>query len=184
MSIDWDDYEVYQPGRDRPPWERSRSEARSEFERLMAAKGERIEMLRRLLAANGVELDGSDRGVQALNDWLCRELEPDPNDPGAPRKLWFSVLNDIALFLGDVMIERVPGLKWRLFEHGRTNVAYHQPVIMGFDTLEPNYNVDLRGVLGTYAHRIVGGEAEGEDDLFVRILEASEQHGAKSPPDG
>lgn len=33
-------------------------------------------MLKRLLAANGTELDGSDEAVQALNDWFRRELEP------------------------------------------------------------------------------------------------------------
>jgi hypothetical protein len=178
MSVDWDGYDVYQPGPGKPPREQSRSEARREFEKLMADKDGRIDELRRLLAADGVQLAETDAGLRDLQLWLAREIEPSPEDPGAPRNLWFSVLNDVALFLGDVMIKRAPGLEWRLFERGgKRNTAFHQPVIMGFDVPSPDYNVDLRGALSTYAHRVVAGISEGDEDLFVRMVHWAERRG-------
>lgn len=119
MSIDWDDYTPLNPGIDRPLHELPRKKARAVYEQMMATKGERIEMLKRLLAANGIELDGSDEAVQALNDWFRKELEPDPQDPGAPRPLWFAVIHDIGMYLGDLIIERAPALEWRFFDKAR-----------------------------------------------------------------
>jgi hypothetical protein len=39
-------------------------------------------MLRRLLAANGVQLGGGDAAVQDINDWFFVNVEPEPNNPG------------------------------------------------------------------------------------------------------
>ena len=83
MSVDWDDYRPYNPGVDRPLDELPRKEARPGAERMIATRGERIEALKRLARANGIELDGSDESIQALNDWFRRELKPDPEDEGA-----------------------------------------------------------------------------------------------------
>jgi hypothetical protein len=66
--MDWDSYVVWDPGVDRPAHELSRAEARAAYDRLMAAKSERIANLRRLLAANGLDLETSDERVQALNE--------------------------------------------------------------------------------------------------------------------
>jgi hypothetical protein len=69
---------------------------------------------------------------------------------------WYSVVNDVALFLGDVILERCPGLRWEFFTGGKKDVAYQRHVIMGFSRV-PNskFNVDIDRNVATYAHRIV-----------------------------
>lgn len=49
MSIDWDGYQLYDPGLSVPVNELPRKEARRAYERLMQAKSARIETLGRLL---------------------------------------------------------------------------------------------------------------------------------------
>jgi hypothetical protein len=55
MSVAWGAYTTFDPGVRQPLHEVSRREARGAFNRLRAAKGERIDELRRLL---GVEWSG------------------------------------------------------------------------------------------------------------------------------
>ncbi len=78
MSIDWDGYEVYDPGVTGPLNMLPRAEARQAFTRLMPAKPARIDMLRRLLEADGVELGASDAVIQDLNDWFYANVQADP----------------------------------------------------------------------------------------------------------
>ncbi|MFK4084042.1 hypothetical protein ACI2LF_08055 [Kribbella sp. NPDC020789] len=78
MGVDWGDYEAFDGGVWGSLRELSRPEARAAFQRLMAAKPERIDELRRLLENNGVELSSSSSGLQALDDWFRREVEGDP----------------------------------------------------------------------------------------------------------
>lgn len=70
VNMDWNGYEIYHPGVFGPLETLPRREARQAFNRLMAAKSARIEMLRGLLKANGVELGSTDAAVQDLNDWF------------------------------------------------------------------------------------------------------------------
>jgi hypothetical protein len=157
VTIDWSSYERYDPGLLAPLRALPRAEARKAYERRMQARPARMEMLRRLVKANGVELDGGDPAVQDLNDWFYAHVEPDPDNPGRLLPAWYSVVNDIALFLGDVMIERHPNLRWEFFTWGRKSVCYHQHVIMGFSTEDPKFktSIDLERRVATYGHRIV-----------------------------
>lgn len=156
VTMDWDGYEIYDPKVAGPLSTLPRAEARGAFDRLMSEKRARIEMLGRLLKANGVELRSSDIGVQELNDWFITNVEADPTSPGRLLPDWYSVVNDVALFLGDVMIERSPGLNWAFFTGGRRDVAYQRHVIMGFRGLpNPRFNIDIDRNVATYAHRIV-----------------------------
>jgi Family of unknown function (DUF6278) len=180
VSVDWDDYMPYDPGIDRPLHELPRTKARAVYEQMMATKGERIETLKQLLAANGIELDDSDESVQALNDWFRRELEPSPNDPGEPRPLWFGVAHDIGMYLGDLIIERAPGLEWRFFDKDKKEMSYQHPVLMGFDVPNPNYNADIPWVVNIYGYRLLNDAAEGDDDMFVRLVEHSVAQAPKS----
>jgi hypothetical protein len=173
MSVDWDDYEPFDPGVTRSLNELPRKEARLVYERMMATKGERIEMVKRLVAANGIDLDGSDEAVQALNEWFRIELEPTARDPGEPGRLWSGVAYDIGLYLGDLMIERAPGLEWRFFDKGKRELSYQHPVIMGFAVPNPNYNIDLPWAVRMYAYHLLSDAAEGDDDIFVRMIEHS-----------
>jgi hypothetical protein len=179
MSVDWDDYRPYNPGIDRPLDELPRKEARPAAERMIATRGERIEALKRLARANGIELDGSDESIQALNDWFRRELEPDPEDEGAPRPLWFGVIHDIGMYLGDLIIERAPGLEWRIFDKDKKADSYQHPVLMGFDTKDPNYHVDAPWAVNLYAHRLLNDAAEGEDDYYLQVVRWSVDHAPK-----
>jgi len=157
MSVDWNGYEIYHPGVSAPLQTLPRAEARQAYERLMQAKPARIGMLRQLLKANGVELDSSDAAIQDLNDWFYVNVEPDPDNPGRLLPDWYSIANDIGLFLGDVMIERHPNLLWEFFAWGMKNVSYQRPVIMGFSTEDPKFhtNIDPDRSVSTYGHRII-----------------------------
>lgn len=82
--MDWDEYEAFDPGVDRPLHELSRGEAKAAFDRLMAAKGDRISFLRRLVHANGVDLDAPD-GIRLLNEWFVSSVEPHGTQSGRLR---------------------------------------------------------------------------------------------------
>ena len=153
--MNWDDYEIYDPGAVGPLHTLLRAEARRAFDRLMDQKGARIEMLGRLMRANGVELSGTDEGIQDLNDWFRDNVEPDPAKPGRLLPDWYSVVNDVALFLGEVIIERCPGLRWEFFTGGKKDVAYQHHVIMGFQAPNPKFNMDIDAQVAGYGHRIV-----------------------------
>lgn len=154
--MDWSGYEVYHPGVFGSLNTLPRDEARQVFNEVMDEKSVRIEMLRRLLKANGMELDDSDSGIQDLNDWFMASVEADPANPGRLLPEWYSVVNDVALFLGDVIIERCPGLRWEFYTWGKKNVSYQRHVIMGFSKMSnPKVNLDLDRRVAAYGHQIV-----------------------------
>ncbi|MEU4395901.1 hypothetical protein [Kribbella sp. NPDC023855] len=172
MSVNWDDYKPFDPGVSRPLHELTMREARAAFQRLMAAKSERIEELRRLLENNGVELSSSADGLQAINDWFRGEVEGNPAQSRL-HPIWYAVVNDIGLFLGDVMIERNPRLKWVMFDKGKRDIAFQRHVITGFEGVaNPKYNVDPDMLVATYGHRIIAGEGV-QTDAFVTWVDAA-----------
>lgn len=77
MTMDWDGYERYEAGVAGPPHSLPRAEARQEFKRHMDTKPTRLEMLGRLLKANGLEMGTSNAAVQDLNDWFFAHIEAD-----------------------------------------------------------------------------------------------------------
>jgi len=154
--INWNSYQIYDPGVSGPAYTLPRAEARGAFKRLMAAKPARIEMLCQLLKANGMELSTSDDGLLELNVWFFANVEPDPEKPGRLLPGRYSVVNDIGLFLGEVMIERCPGLHWEFFIWGKTDIAYHEAVIMGFSQVpDQKFNVVLAQTIARFAHNVV-----------------------------
>ena len=106
-------------------------------------------MLRRLLKANGEDLGVEDAAIQDLNDWFHANVEAGPHQPGSLLPAWYSVVHDVAVFLGEVMIGRHPNLRWEFFTWGKTDVAYQRHVIMGFSTEDPQAPYQHR-------HRTVG----------------------------
>jgi hypothetical protein len=123
----------------------------------METKSARLEILSRLVKANGVELTNADSSVQDLNDWFFANVEADPEQPGRLLPIWYSVCHDVALFLGELMIERHPNLHWEFFTWGKTNVAFQRHVIMGMSTEDPKFhtNIDIDRMVATYAHQII-----------------------------
>lgn len=172
MTVEWGDYVPFDPGITGPLHEVTKREARAAFQRLMEAKAERIAELERLLARNGVGLSSDNRAVQTLNDWFRSEVEGDPAT-GRLRPFWYAVVNDVALFLGDVIVERGPGLKWVMFDKGARDDAFQRHVIMGFSgVVNPKYNVDIDGLLATYGHRIVSGQGVDRNAFVTWIVSA------------
>lgn len=167
--VDWGVYEVYVQASDRrvPYGELTRGEARANFDALMASKDERIEQLRRLVATDGVDLDGWPEGVQRLNDWYVANVQPHPTEVERLEHLWYSVATDIAVLLGESLVRRSGGrLRWELYVWGKRNVSYHRPVVMGFDAPNPRYNADYIGVVTQEGTAVAWGE-RARRTLFV-----------------
>ncbi|MFI7064665.1 hypothetical protein ACIBL3_26980 [Kribbella sp. NPDC050124] len=174
MTVLWGDYSAFDPGVSSPLHEVSKRQARAAFNRLMADKDERVAELRRLLQLNGIDLEPSDFGLQKLNDWFRAAVEGDPAT-GRLRSIWYGVVNDLALFLGDVMIQRCPTLHWTFYDKGAKDLSFQRHVIMGFSKVpNPKYNVDIDFLLGSYAHRIVANQEE-ERDAFVRWVRGAQE---------
>lgn len=172
--MEWDCYQVVNPGVTAPVNTLDRSSARRVFDKYMYEKPARIEMLRRLLKANGVQLKNSDSGLQDLNDWFNRNVEADPQSPGRLSSDWYSVVHDASLFLGEVIIERCPNLRWEFYTGGKKDVSFQRHVIMGFTKVpNPKYSFDIDRRVAMYGHRIVAsrGSVASYGKVKVRGVE-------------
>ena len=176
VTIEWGGYEPYVPIVRQPLGEVPRKEARAEFKKLMSEKEQRIAALTELLRVNGLELSATDEGLQDLNDWFVKEVERDSDHPERLLSRWYGVVNDMALFVGDVMISRYPNLKWVMYEWGAKNMSYHRHVIMGFTNVaNPKYNVDVDILIATIGHRAIKG-LEVDPQYFVRLLREAQKN--------
>lgn len=166
MNVVWDGYSPFDPGVSQPLHEVTKREARAAFNRLMAAKDDRIAELRKFLHLNGVDLASSDDGLQELNDWFRGSVEGDAVTARL-RPIWYAVVNDLSLYLGEVMIQRSPNLRWAFYDKGAKHLSFQRHVIMGFSKVpNPAYNSDIDLLLATYGQRIVAGQ-DVETDAFV-----------------
>lgn len=59
-------------------------------------------------------------------------------------------------------------------------MSYQHPVLMGFDVPNPNYNVDIPWAVNLHTHRLLNDAAEGEDDIFVCMVEDSVSEAPKA----
>lgn len=174
MTDGWEAYPPFDPGVAQPLHEVSARDAKAAFARVMDARPERRAALAGLLRANGVELDSTDEGIQRLDDWFRTSVEGDGTGSGRLRPVWYSVVNDVALFLGDVMVERRPQLSWTFFDKGKKDAAFQRHVIMGFTKVaNPRYNIDIDRLVATHGHQIVRGQAVN-DDAFLQWVRAAE----------
>ncbi len=170
MTIIWNQYEPYVPPYRGPQAQLSSSEARESFDQLMAAKPRRTEQLRTLLEANGLTLNDDDAFIRRLNHWFRENVEANPDEPGRLRNLWYAVVNDVALFLGDVLIARCPNLHWDLVLDGRRDIPFQKHVIVGFGNVpNPKFNLDIDRLVATYAHQVVAGDSV-DADFFAKVL--------------
>lgn len=99
-SVDWAGYEPFVPAR---PSARPQSA--------------------RCSSGTGIAPADDDESIQSVNDWFRGHVEPDPSDGRRLRPLWYAVVNDLALWLGDVIVARNPSVEWRFFTHGHRIVA-------------------------------------------------------------
>jgi hypothetical protein len=173
MAVSWGEYEPFDPEISGLPSAIPRVEALAAYRRLMELKGERIQALRQLLLRNGRQITPTDDGLQALNDWFDAALELAVRSPDDLEAVWFSVINDIGLYLGDAMIERAPGLAWEFYTRSRRSPSYQRHVIAGFSRV-PNrsYCVDVDLQLATHARRLAQGLPE-DPASFVSWVHAA-----------
>jgi len=169
MSVDWGDWSAFEGAVGRPLAEVERSVARRYFDELMEAKADRIAALTRLLARNGAVLDTTQAGIQALNDFYVTNVEADRRDPERLAPRWFAVGLDVGLFIGDAIIERVPGVEWKLFTGSKRDLSHHRPVLMGFDVPNARYNVDPERVVGVHGRRIIAGDPVEPDQFWQMV---------------
>lgn len=173
MSVDWGDYEPYVPLHEGLLTGLPRRKARESFNHLMEEKSERVGMLRTLLRANGLNLGSDMRSVQLLDDWFRSNVEGDPSQPDRLKSIWYGVVNDVALYLGELMISESPSLRWDFYTFGRSSTSYQRHVIMGFAKADSKYCVDIDLAVATYGHQLVTGENYPEEEgYFVRVLRA------------
>jgi hypothetical protein len=176
LTVDWAGYALFTPLYSGAPAELSWQEARAAFDHLLDARRERIGELEGLLARNGVPSSYADGApaLQPVNDWLRLNIEPLPDraDELAPR--WYSVLVDVALWLGEELIRRNPTLRWKMVDRPRRDASFQRAVLAGFRREPwPSYYVDIERLLSVYAHRLVDpvdGDSE-PFDYFEELIE-------------
>ena len=164
----WGDYEIFDPQVEHPLAEVTPAEARAHFKLVLETKEHRVQELRKLARAAGIELDGSEETLQRFNDWFAMYVKPDPDNPEHARGRWLSVCHDLSLFLADLIIAKHHHLQWKL-EGAKRDISYQRPVLVGFRNAHPTYGVDLYFALTQYAGALVRREQE-DRDFFVQLL--------------
>ena len=70
-------------------------------------------------------------------------------------------------------------MDWRFFDQGKKGDVVPASCADGFDVKNPNYSVDPPWLVNLYAHRLLNDAAEGDDDLFVRMVQAAVEKAPK-----
>jgi hypothetical protein len=179
VTADWDAYVwPYFPGgfgyvHAYPFQTLSRPEARRAYDELMAGKEERLDNLRRLVRGEGIELDESLPSIQQLNDWFRNNVEREAELSAVPGGPWRQVVDDVALFLGDVVIGRNSGVDWALWTRRPTqDIGYHRPVLVGFDVPHTeSYCVYIYFLVSSYAIQVLQARIlSSRRERFVELV--------------
>lgn len=174
--MDWADYDLFAPGVSAPLRKLPRREARAAYQRLMDSKVHRLDSLAKLLAANGVDLASDDASIQRINDWFRASVEESPERPGELLPKWYSVVNDLQLFLGEVMIERNPQSHWGFVSRRPSDLNYQNAVITGVSTTPGDVGtINIDYLLAQYGRRVVAGEEDPPDEMLRWIKGARDR---------
>ena len=83
------------------------------------------------------------------------------------------MVNDLALYLSDVIIDGAPNFHWAFFDQGARNVGFQRHVIMEFSKVaNPKYNVDIDLRLAAYGGAVTSGRHVGLDE-FQRWIDTT-----------
>lgn len=169
-------YTLMDLGVTKPLYAVERQEAERVFDLRMRKVRERIEQLSLAMEADGVKLTRDDKGLDALDGWFRSLLRSArEQSPGEMPIVIFSLINDIGLFLGDVIVERCPTLRWALCKGDKREAAYQKHVIIGFRNVsDPDYYIDVDGVVATYALKLFA-EKERRKSLFTDLVRTAEK---------
>jgi hypothetical protein len=175
--VDWTGYQLFDAGIDRALREVSREDAERHFALVMRERPARLRGLRELLARNGV----AEVGVQGLNDWLVAALRAEKArgvDPlrGPEAGAWYSLIVDLALELGEVIMAAAPHVGWQLFTKLEKATGYQRPVLSGFRGVsDPSYYVDVAHLVSTYVGLVCRGQQVKPDYLATLVRIAIDQ---------
>jgi hypothetical protein len=149
----------------------SQSDAKRVFDARIASIGDRTAAIASLLGANGIALSPDRASLQVANDWFVANVERDPSSPDRLRPLWYSVVNDLSLFLSEVILSGAPNLRWRFVDRPPSDLAFQRHVLSGFTRVpNPRYYVDIDDMLAAYGLRAT--KDRGLDrEAFVRWVE-------------
>lgn len=148
MTMTWVGYSVIElPFGGSRPRDLSRRQAREFFDWLMSVRAARIEQLRGLVESNGYPSGSDEDFRRSVVDFVNANVEAESVTPemGYPipaseadrfrvlTDIWHAVAMDVGLFIGSVLTDEIPTLRWELLvKGGKLNIGYHFPVIKGF----------------------------------------------------
>ncbi len=157
-GVSFDGYESYQPVAAKPLHTVTRAEAIAESENLLAHKAERIAQVTALFQRNTGAPDG-DVSFDDVDRWFVANVERSADEPDRPRPLWYMVMNDYGLLLGEELIRRHPTLHWLLFVADPKGAYYQRTVVGGFQHVRnKDFHVDFTMQLVVVASRAVEGQ--------------------------
>lgn len=139
-------YTIFDPLVDRPLHEVSREEAKIAFDHFIKSIPERIAQISRL-AGLDESLAPSEDQLPLLSRWFPNFLDAQKVDSESvelPPPIVFSVCNDIAMYLGELLVSNYENLRWKMITSPKSDVSYQRPAVVGFQSV-PNkrYNVDF-----------------------------------------
>lgn len=166
------EYSIFDPKVDRPLHELTRAEAEAAYDWFISQKDDRKRALLSHANELGVDLPDNEReSIELLHQLLVSEIKKEGSQP-EPSAYVYSLCNDIAIFLSDMLIQSAPHLSWGMHTAGKSDLSYQRPVIRGFNVKNKNYSVDIDYLLCQYAHRLCGGGSK-EEDLLWNIYSSS-----------
>lgn len=138
--------------------EMERSKAREVYDDVMLMKDDRVGELTRLLEYNGIKVTFDEAGVRSVIEWIKREVEQDPGNPGVPRPYWTAITFDLYIFMNEVLRSINPSLKWGFYTGRKTSLVYqHSTLINLCKTKQAGpwaHFVFLQGLTGAHAKGI------------------------------
>ncbi len=176
--MEFDGYEVYDPGVEGPWRDLARAAARAAFARLMAAKAARLEQLADVLRRSGIRLpppsEVTDQELGKLESWLVEGIGNDPDSgDGELATVWYSIISDLALYIGDVMISRAENLSWVLHTAAKKSNSYQESVISGFQAApNPKFFLNPGFLLVGLARKVAREEPVEEGNVANWVQEA------------
>ena len=152
----------------------ARDVALREFDRLMAARAERVAALTALATRHGVDLAADDAPL-ALGRWLVAAgAEAGPEALEDPR--WAGLAVDVALWLGERVLARAHAaggaLRWELYTGVKKSTGYQRAVLTGFRRVDdPRYYVDIAHFVGGWLELALRRRPARVD--FLAVIEAT-----------
>ena len=162
-------YCIFDPKINKPLHELTRAEAIEAYEWFMSQRNNRLKMLKLYLKEKNIFLNQDMKSLEELHSFFYNEIIKE-GIKEYPSSYIFSLCNDIGIYISEMIINKTESVKWNFFKWGKTNIAYHRPVLMGFNTRNRRYSVDIDLILCHYAHRLCHG-GKKEENMFSKLVE-------------